>query len=166
MRPLLFLNPEGATEAEIQSYEKRESSRAVIFDTDGNVAFLHVTKHDYYKLPGGGLEEGEDALEALRRECLEETGCELDNIQELGLVTEWRKYARLLQLSYSYRATVKGQKGIPQFVGDEISDGFECIWVPIDEAIRLMSASVADNLEGGKYVVPRDTEILRAAKKS
>ena len=40
-------------------YKERRSSRAVVLDGDGKIALLHVTKKNFYKLPGGGVEEGE-----------------------------------------------------------------------------------------------------------
>lgn len=37
----------------------RHATRTVLFDQDDKVAILNVTKHGYYKILGGGIEEGE-----------------------------------------------------------------------------------------------------------
>ena len=53
----------------------RKAVRAVVFDNENKVALINVSKHNYYKLPGGGIENFESVEDALRRECLEEAGC-------------------------------------------------------------------------------------------
>ena len=55
MQELILLNPENITDEEAKEYPLREAARAVIFDTDDKVGLLYVSKHNYYKLPGGGL---------------------------------------------------------------------------------------------------------------
>ncbi|WKX70831.1 NUDIX hydrolase [Streptomyces sp. XD-27] len=51
---------------------------AVIADPDGKVLLLHRAAGDYlgglWELPSGGVENGEDLVDALRREVAEETG--------------------------------------------------------------------------------------------
>ncbi|MDP3956592.1 MAG: NUDIX domain-containing protein, partial [bacterium] len=86
-----LINPEGVPEAEAQKYERRDASRAVVFDADGKVAVLNVSKKGYYKLPGGGIEEGENKEEALRRECIEELGCKIEMGKYLGETVEYRE---------------------------------------------------------------------------
>jgi 8-oxo-dGTP diphosphatase len=166
MKELLLLNPEQATPEEAAEYKKREAARAVVVDAEGNIALLHVANDGYYKLPGGGIEEGEDKLVALARECKEEIGCEVDVLGEVGVIVEHRKFCTLHQTSYCYAARVKGEKGEPDFTEGEINDGFELVWVSYDDAIRLIeeSARTARNTEGMDYIVPRDTTFLRAAR--
>ena len=62
MKEIAFLNPENATEEEVKSYSLREAARAVVFDEDKNIALLHATTTDYYKLPGGGLDDDIDKI--------------------------------------------------------------------------------------------------------
>ena len=81
------------------------------------------------KLPGGGIEAGEDHVTALRRECQEEIGCDVEVIGEIGTITEWRKMLTLTQRSYCYVARVKGAKGTPHLEGGEIEDGFKEVWL-------------------------------------
>ncbi len=51
----------------------RPSVRAILI-RDGRIAMVHSLKYDYYKFPGGGIEEGETQLDALRRETAEDAG--------------------------------------------------------------------------------------------
>ena len=49
----------------------RDSARSIII-RDGKIAMIHSLKYDYYKFPGGGIENGEDPVEAMIRETREE----------------------------------------------------------------------------------------------
>ena len=80
----------GYNNPEPKEYKLRNAARAVIFDTDKKVALLHATKKSYHKLPGGGIEDGEDMQAALKRELLEEIGCEANNLRDLGIIEEYR----------------------------------------------------------------------------
>ena len=51
----------------------RNSARSIII-RDGRVAMVHSLKYDYYKFPGGGIEEGENPIDAMIRETREEAG--------------------------------------------------------------------------------------------
>ncbi len=165
MQELLTLNPEHASEDEVKTYRMRNAARAIVTDETGNVALLHI-KDGYYKLPGGGIEEGEDKITALRRECEEEIGCDVDVTGEVGIVIEYRKFLTLKQISYCYTARVKGEKGTPNFTELELERGFEAVWVSYDDALRLLeeSAQTATNMEGKLYIVPRDTRVLVEGK--
>ena len=165
MEQLLLLNPEYASEEEAAQYPVREAARAIVLDADKNVALLRVANKNYYKLPGGGIENGEDRTAALQRECMEEIGCSVEIVGEVGSVVEYRKMFGIKQISYCYVARVKGEKGTPALTPEELSAGFEPVWIPYDEAVRLMSTSGAAGVEGRDYIVPRDTLLLREAGK-
>ena len=51
----------------------RDSARSIII-RNGKVAMIHSLKYEYYKFPGGGIEQGETPVEAMIRETREESG--------------------------------------------------------------------------------------------
>lgn len=160
MQLLKTINPEQATQDEISSYPTRRAARAVVADRDGNIALLHVTNKNYYKLPGGGIEEGEGIEEALKRECIEEIGCKIEIAGQVGEILEHRKMFSLNQHSYCYLARVVGEKGSPSFEKDEIEEGFEIVWTTPENALSLLSDNQALDMEGRDYIVPRDSSFL------
>lgn len=70
----------------------RPSVRGIIIQ-DGKVAMVHSLKYDYYKFPGGGMEDGESLEESLIREVAEESGLQVipPSIREYGLVHRVQK---------------------------------------------------------------------------
>lgn len=163
MKLIKLLNPENVTEEELSHFRLRDAARAVVLDRDGLIALFHVTEKGYYKLPGGGVEDGEDKMTALARECKEEIGCEVEVVGELGIVVEYRKIFKLKQTSYCYLAKVKWDKGRPNFTDYENENGFKLLWLPYAEALKLVSGSKANNVEGRSYITSRDTAILMEA---
>jgi ADP-ribose pyrophosphatase YjhB (NUDIX family) len=164
MTRLALINPENVSEDEVQTYRVRTAARAVVMDETGAVALLFVSKEKYYKLPGGGIEEGEERLEALRRECREELGCETAVMGEIGSVEERRRHKTLRQISYCYAARVVGEKGTPAFTESESADGFAVVWLPYEEAVQTLRASETVEFSKGAYIVERDLAQLRAAE--
>lgn len=142
---------------------QREAARAVVFDIDKNVALLHVKNRNYFKLPGGGIEKGESKEEALKRECLEEIGCNIKIDREIGEIVEYRQKHNMSQKSYCYTANLVGEKGQPDFTDKEIEGGFEIIWLDIDRAIEKVKDSKPLGYSGN-FIIVRDLEFLVATK--
>ncbi len=161
MKLIKLINPEKVSEKEVSTYRVREAARAVVMDDKGLIALLFVSKKNYYKLPGGGVENEEDKTTALWRECREEIGCDIDIIKEIGVVVEYRKIFHLKQISYCYLAKVKNGKREPNFTKKEKEDGFKVVWLTYDKAIKVLVESKATNVEGRDYIVPRDTAFLK-----
>lgn len=80
-------------ELDLKNYDEtkprvvRPSVRGIILN-DGKIHMVHSLKYDYYKFPGGGMEEGEDPVQTLIREVREESGLIVipKTIKEFGLV--------------------------------------------------------------------------------
>ncbi len=66
---------------------QRDSARSIII-RNGRIAMIHSQKYDYYKFPGGGIENGENPIDAMIRETLEEAGLAVvpETVQEYGYV--------------------------------------------------------------------------------
>ena len=150
---------------ERDSYYVRKAVRAVLSDNFGHIALMYAKQRDYYKLPGGGVDEGEDLDIALSRELLEETGSKATVTEELGMVLEWRDFKKMKQISYAYKASLEGEPGEPDFTQSEIDEGFEVRWIDnLDEAIKLIESKVTHEDLEVVFMSKRDAAILRAAK--
>lgn len=141
----------------------RNTARVVVFDEQKNIALLHVQKHNYYKLPGGGVEDGETYERAAVRECLEEIGCVVELDGEIGVTHEYFAETNRLQHSYAYVGHVVGEKGTPTLDEGEIAMEFATRWLPLDDAIAFVRAHNSETLFG-EHVPPRELVILEAVK--
>src|SRR3989338_3059050 len=110
MKTLKIINPDNIADEVANKYTPRLAARGVVFDQNNNVTILPVSNHDYYKLPGGGIEESEDNLLAFRRECLEEIGFDVEVISELGIIVEYRSEFSIIQTSHCYVGKVIGER--------------------------------------------------------
>ncbi|MFM2424015.1 MAG: hypothetical protein RLZZ70_404 [Candidatus Parcubacteria bacterium] len=160
MKKLGIVNPRNVTEDEVLAYKLREAVRAIVFDADKKVALLKVSRDSYFKLPGGGVEEGEDFETALKRECLEEIGCEIMNVSPLGYTEEYWKEDTEKQISYCYLAELNGQKGIPDLTQSEKDRGFETVWMTVGEAITILESCKPTQWEGD-YIPQRELIFMR-----
>lgn len=160
------INPNASEVADRSGYFRRTAVRALVFDADGKVALMHAAKRGYYKLPGGGVDEGEDLMTALNRELMEELGCKAEVTGELGQVVEYRDYEQMTQTSYCYTAQLIGDKGEPDFTDEERAEGFEVAWHKnIDAAIAAMvSVQPPEGDLGVLFMQRRDKAILQAAR--
>jgi ADP-ribose pyrophosphatase YjhB (NUDIX family) len=112
---------------------ERTAVRAVLYNSQNQIALVGNT---YVVLPGGGMEAGENYEQAVRREVLEEVGCEIRIISELGKTIEYRDKAGGIQESYCFIAKVQ-KDGIPTTAQyDEI--GMKITWCFIDEALDVL----------------------------
>jgi len=144
------------------SLKFREASRAVLFDNNGLIPLLFVSKDDYHKLPGGGIESGEDKVQALAREVLEEAGCKIEITGEIGKVVEFRSKWNLKQVSYCYIGKIVS-KGTPVYSENELSHGFELVWLPLDKAISVVETDNPKTYEG-HFIQKRDLVFLKKAR--
>ena len=65
----------------------RNSARSIII-VNNKIAMIHSLKYDYFKFPGGGIESGENPIDAMIRETREESGLVVkpETIKEYGYV--------------------------------------------------------------------------------
>lgn len=157
----LFPGRRDTSPREEAGFALRQAARAVLLDADGRMALMRVTRSGLHKLPGGGIEAGENVFAALRRELREEVGAgEIQLTDELGMTAEYIAEYRLKQFSYAYAARLSGPLGASALTAEEQSDGFALIWTRPEEALRLMRSDRPNGLSG-HFIRCRDLAIVR-----
>ncbi|HUC90134.1 MAG TPA: NUDIX domain-containing protein [Patescibacteria group bacterium] len=153
-----------SAKVDFSNYKTREAARAVLLDDLGQVYLMNVGLHGYHKLPGGGIDAGEDVESALARELLEEVGCRAEIISQLGEIVEHRNFEKLKQTSYCFLARQVDEQQPSALEEGELAEGMtELKAKNIDEAITLLKNDLPDNLEG-KFIQKRDLAFLETAK--
>ena len=153
--------------------KRRVAARGILRKGD-KIALLNKVYKNEYKLPGGGVDEGEDAIQAFEREMMEETGCTIENIEYLGTIEEIKSHTSFHHKSYVYVADVKLDTHTLHLTEKETLEGAKLHWVSIDEAIDMISdcfdklkpspCDKGEGVYGTKFVIKRDLTILKYYK--
>lgn len=118
----------------------RNSAKAIIIEEDSLPAIRHTDQAgDWYSLPGGGQNFNETLDQALRRECLEETGASVE-IGRLKFIREYigknHEFADTdgdcHQVEFFFECKIRGKYVIKNgFFPDQTQIGVS--WVALDE---------------------------------
>ena len=119
----------------------RPSVRSIIIK-ENKVAMVHSLKYNYYKFPGGGIEEGENHNQALIRETLEESGLTIisESIKEYGYVHRIQKselYDVFIQDNYYYLCDVEDKVKTQNLDDYESEEKFTLEFVNAKEVIDI-----------------------------
>lgn len=157
----------GITSIKMENPRHRLGARGLVFK-DEKVAILNKQSKNEYKLVGGGIEKDEDPTTAFQREVLEETGCQIEIIEFLGITEEYKSQDNFRQTSYVYVANVINDIGNFNFTQKEVDEGSNLLWLDINDALKLIKESenklVSSKYESvyhTKFIVRRDYEILK-----
>jgi 8-oxo-dGTP pyrophosphatase MutT (NUDIX family) len=120
----------------------RNSARSIIINGK-KVAMIYSTKYDYYKFPGGGIEDHENPVDAMIRETREESGLVVlpDTIKEYGYVHRIQRSDQdetecFIQDNYYYLCE-RADESVPQELDDyEAEETYTLEYVEPDVAIR------------------------------
>ena len=152
---------------ELNNPTTRKAARTILINDSGEIALLHKTKKNEYKLIGGGIEKEENIEQALRREILEESGCEVEILNNLGYVEEYKTADNFVQTSYIYVTKVVNNTENLHLTKQEKDEGSELCWFKpdvalkqIDESYNKLVPSEYSNLYSSKFVIKRDVAIL------
>lgn len=143
---------------DLNSFSIRRASRGVLIK-DNRIALLNVTKNNYHKLPGGGIEKDESLEVAFKRELLEEAGSDCEILDQGGIVVEWRSQFKLLQISYVFLARVVGEVKQNKLEQSEIEEGFKLEWIPFEKIDEVVNNDKPSNYEGN-FIKLRDKSII------
>ncbi len=157
----------GLKSIEFNNPRIRKGARGIIIREDGKIAIFNKTNKNEYKLPGGGIDPGETPQAAFIREALEETGCKVEIIKELGTIEEHKSLDNFKQISYLFVAKVLENNNSLNLTQKEKDEGARLLWLDKNEALKLITdcinnlkASEYENLYHSKFIVLRDKYIL------
>lgn len=157
------IDPNSET-TDTSSFKRREATRAVVINKREEVYLLHISSQGCHKLPGGGVEEGESLRDALSRELLEELGCTVKVISEVGRIVEYRDYDKTRQTSFCYLTKQYGEQLSQSLDQGEVDEGHEIVLATnIDEAISILENDTPNN-QIGWFINARDLCFLKAAE--
>jgi ADP-ribose pyrophosphatase YjhB (NUDIX family) len=163
--------PEKEDDKEKINFEDRVTGKAIVFDDDKNVALVGTKVNSFYLLPGGGIDQGESIEVGIIRECLEEIGCNVELKMPIGTIDDYRNRDKKHCINYCYTAKLVGEKGELTLTEDEKKNGLHVIWVPLDEAIKILEKEVGQLKRGEVtfyntgFNILRDHLFLKEAKR-
>ena len=125
------------------SFFIRPSARCINIK-NGLVAMVHSKMYNYYKFPGGGIDDGESMEEAVIRETLEESGLGVipDKIKPFGFVHRISRSDRagvdyFLQDNYYFLCEVEDEAKDQILCDYESEEGFNLQYVKPEHAIEI-----------------------------
>lgn len=92
-------------------------------------------------LPGGGIEDGEDDITALRREIIEEVGMTVSDVAERDTIIQYRNYLNKKYIIHGYTARYVDSLAYtsPQ---DDGEAQFTYGWYNLEDAKKLLDESI------------------------
>ena len=123
----------GSKEENVE-YRKRPGAYAIIVNKDNDKIGIVTDGEDYFYL-GGGIENGETKLEALKREMIEEAGYSIKNIREFEEVgshifAEDKGYLEIIASVYIAEFDKK--------IAKPIEKDHKVLWVTPEEYVSKM----------------------------
>ncbi len=151
----------------VDVYETRTASRGIVVRENGDIAVFNKKNKNEYKLPGGGIEDGETPEQAFIREVLEETGAQVEIVQTLGIIEEQKTHSKFQQISHVFVGKVLSETHELSLTKKEEDEGGSILWMNPQEALEKITncindlvASKYENVYQTKFIVFRDRCIL------
>ena len=147
----------------------REIVRAIVFDEEGYFYFVRAERDDDFgkatliETSGGGVEDGEDLLEAIRRELKEELGATVEILCKIGVVSDYYNLIHRHNINNYYlcKAISFGEKNL---MSDEIEEfHLSTLKLTYEQAINEYEKCSCTKI--GRLVANRELPILKRAKK-
>ena len=120
----------------------RNSARSIVIRS-GKIAMIHSRKYDYYKFPGGGIEAGEDPIEAMIRETREEAGLIVmpETVKEYGYVhriqrSDYDPGECFVQDNYYYLCDVMDGSISQSLDAYEAEEAYQLEWIEPEAAMK------------------------------
>lgn len=150
-------------------WKDRLTGKVVLCNKENHIALIGNKVNNLFLLPGGGVEGSESVVDGTKRECREETGCEINILDMLGMTEDFRARDSRHCITHGYLARVSSY-GTPALTDNEKDAGVHVSWISLDDAIDLF-ASQEKQVKAGKvsfyntaFNILRDGLFVRRAK--
>lgn len=142
-------------------FTERNRAAGIVLNDKKEIILMNLTNMYFHMLPGGGVDSSENIKEALYRELREENGANVEIISELGIVIENLETRKMKQITYFYLVKVVGKILEPNFMPDELEEGYQVEWYTLDEAIKILE----EENEYEEYINQRELIAIKEAKR-
>ena len=146
----------------------RQIVRAVVVDGQGDYYFMRAVRDDDFgkatiiETAGGGVEQGEDLLEAIKRELKEELGAEVEVLCKIGVVSDYYNLIHRHNINNYYLCKAKAF-GDTHMTQDEIERfHLSTLKLSYEAAVREYEKNMDSKL--GRLIANREMPILKYAK--
>ena len=149
---------------------KRIAARGIILDGE-NILLLYTKRYDDYSFPGGGVDEGENLAEGVKREINEETGAKnIEILSEYGVYDEIKpihkkSYDYINMISHFFICDIHKELGKTNLEDYEINNGMDARWVNIYEAIAHNKEVIKNQPETIGLYIDRELFMLELVAK-
>jgi len=132
---------------------------------ENKILMVFLEKTNEYKFPGGGVEKNEKNEDALKREVLEETGCNVIKIAEkVGTIIEYAiakegKNKIFKMISEYYAVNIDDTQIEQKLDNYEKELLFKPCWTGIEEAYKV-NRKIIDDKRNSTPWIKRETRVL------
>ena len=142
--------------------------RAIVFDEEDKFYFVKAVRDDDFgkatliETSGGGVEENEELLDAIKRELKEELGVEVDVVCKIGVVSDYYNLIHRHNINNYFLCKVKsfGDKNLTK----EEMDDFHLSTLRLSYEEACKEYEYRANTKLGKLISNRELPILYRAK--
>ena len=146
----------------------RNVVRAIVFDEEDKFYFVRAVRDDDFgkatliETSGGGVEENEELLDAIKRELKEELGVEVDVVCKIGVVSDYYNLIHRHNINNYFLCKVKsfGDKNLTK----EEMDDFHLSTLRLSYEEACKEYEYRSNSKLGKLISNRELPILHRAK--
>lgn len=146
----------------------RQIVRAIVFDENGYYYFVRAMRDDDFgkaeliETSGGGVENGEDLTNAIKRELKEELGAEVEIICKIGVVSDYYNLIHRHNINNYYLCKLSSF-GDKHLTKDEV-ECFHLSTLKMDYESAIKEYERCADTKLGRLIANRELPILKFAK--